>query len=152
MWLPEQWIILVSMVGNLEKVAFDTERNARDFAVGHAGENRHDDWLSMPLTAPADEEEEEDGRWAGVRSLVHPEIGCGLRPAIHVLGTPARRSGQPDSFPPARLGGAAAIPVLSHQPGEVSQVRLIGPPRVGRVHWETFRPAWFCAGTATGSM
>jgi hypothetical protein len=56
----EQWIVLVSTVGDREKVAFDTERNTRDFAVGHAGKDRYDDWLSMPLTAPADEEEEEE--------------------------------------------------------------------------------------------
>jgi hypothetical protein len=61
--MSDKWIIIVGTVGSgIEKAVgpFDTERNARDFGIGHAGEDRYDDWLSMPLT-PAADEEEEDG-------------------------------------------------------------------------------------------
>lgn len=57
------WIIVVGTLGNLEKVVgpFDTESGAREFAHGYSSEDRYEDWLSMPLTAPADEEEEDEG-------------------------------------------------------------------------------------------
>ena len=53
-----QWIIVVGTVGGLEKIVgpFDTESAARQFAHGNSGEDRYEGWLSMPLTAPADEE------------------------------------------------------------------------------------------------
>jgi tetrahydromethanopterin S-methyltransferase subunit A len=59
----EKWIIVVGTIGNLEKIVgpFDTEDAAREFAIGYSGEDRYDDWLSMPLTAPADEEDEAEG-------------------------------------------------------------------------------------------
>jgi hypothetical protein len=46
--MSDKWIIIVGTVGRgIEKAVgpFDTERNARDFAIGHAGEDRYDDWL-----------------------------------------------------------------------------------------------------------
>jgi hypothetical protein len=54
-----KWVIVVGTLGNLEKVVgpFPTESDAREFAVGHAGEDRYEGWVSMPMTAPADEEE-----------------------------------------------------------------------------------------------
>jgi hypothetical protein len=55
-----QWVIVAGRaLTYLEKVVgpFDTESDACDFAVGHAGEDRYEDWVSMPMTAPADEEE-----------------------------------------------------------------------------------------------
>jgi hypothetical protein len=58
----DQWVLVVGTVGNLDQIVgpFDTESDAREFAHGYSGEDRYDEWLSMPLTAPADEEDEGD--------------------------------------------------------------------------------------------
>jgi hypothetical protein len=57
-----KWIIVVGTVGNLEQVVgpFDSEDDARQFAIGNTGEDRYEGWLSMPLTAPTAGGEDED--------------------------------------------------------------------------------------------
>ena len=106
-----------------EKVAFDTERSARNFAVGHAGEDRYDDWLSMPLTAPADEEEEEDGtraRMPVASFTLRSGVDCDRRSTFSA----PQRGDRVSQIAFFGLGSAAASPVVSHQPAKSRQSAL----------------------------
>jgi hypothetical protein len=61
-----QWIILVGSLDGIEKAVgpFPTEREARAFAIGYGGEDRYEDWISMAMIAPADDDND-DGKDEG---------------------------------------------------------------------------------------